>query len=585
MKYSTILFFLITAVSVILFSGAALKSKDIGAENATVLFGKDAAALSLSLADLCKAVDLLDADPLTLQKAKASLRSCRVRYKRIAFFTSYFFPSETAMYNAAPKYEVEEPELELVEPMGLQQIEALLFEDNLLAHKNELQLQTRALYSSVKDLKNLLYQFKADDRQVLESIRLELIRMVTLYISGYDAPSLKTGIRETMVASIAIRTVLQPYLVRNQSTGKILAEKLNSTINYLGAHQDFDSFNRMEYIVRYANPLQKELGLFIERAGLEHNTSVYLNYNVANLFSKGFLKNWDSVPEIKRAALAVKGKKLFFDTSLSGNLKVSCASCHQPEHYFTDGKVRSPSLIADAILKRNTPTLLYAGFQHSQFWDGRARNLVEQVKTVVFNPMEMGGKRAVLDKRIDSSAMAIAAYLASLNPLNSAFDRYLQGNRNAMSKDQVKGFNLFMGKAQCGTCHFAPYFNSLVPPFYDISEIEILGTTKDDEFSKPAYDTDMGRFDLYKIRYYQRAFKTPTVRNAQMTAPYMHNGKFRSLESVLDFYNKGGGNGLGLNIEDQTLPSKPLNLTKKECNQIIQFINSLTDNNNTFIYH
>jgi len=197
----------------------------------------------------------------------------------------------------------------------------------------------------------------------------------------------------------------------------------------------------------------------------------------------------------------------------------------------------------------------------------------------------MGGSQNLPHKKIDSAALAIAAYVASLNPLNSPFDSYLQGNRSAMTKDQIKGFNLFMGKAQCGTCHFAPYFNSLVPPFYDISEVEILGTTKDDNFKKPEYDQDMGRFDLYKIRYYRRAFKTPTIRNAQKTAPYMHNGTFKTLESVLDFYNKGGGNGLGLVIEDQTLPSKPLNLSKNECNQIIQFINSLTDNKNTFIHH
>ena len=568
-----------------LFSAATFNRNDIGAENATALFGQDAVSLSLSIGDLYLAVDSLNENPISLRKAKASLTNCRIKYKRIAFFTSYFFSSETMMYNAAPKYEVEEPELELVEPMGFQQIEALLFEDDVLAHKEELLLQTNALYSSVKDLKNLLYQFKADDRQVLESIRLELIRMVTLYISGYDAPSLKTGIRETLTASKAIQAVLQPYFKHNKIESKALAEKLDGAIKYLNSHPDFDSFNRMEYIVQYAIPLQQKLGVFIKRSGLELNTSMYLNYNVSNLFSKGFLQNWDSIPEIDRAVLIAKGKKFFFDTSLSGNLKVSCATCHQPEQYFTDGKVRSPSLVADTILRRNTPGLLYAGFQHSQFWDGRAKNLPEQIKNVVFNPLEMGGKKELLHKNIDSVALAITAFVTSLNPLNSTFDRYLQGNRNAMTNDQVKGFNLFMGKAQCGTCHFAPYFNSLVPPLYDISEVEILGTPKNDDFTKPEYDDDMGRFDLYKIRYYQRAFKTPTVRNAQKTAPYMHNGKFKTLETVLDFYNKGGGNGLGLVTADQTLPAKPLNLTKNECNQIIQFINSLTDNKNTFIHH
>jgi cytochrome c peroxidase len=140
-------------------------------------------------------------------------------------------------------------------------------------------------------------------------------------------------------------------------------------------------------------------------------------------------------------------------------------------------------------------------------------------------------------------ALAIAAFVAGLNPQNSAFDHYMAGNKSAMTPDQVKGFNLFMGKAQCGTCHFAPYFNSLIPPLFTVSELEILGTTKTDNLKKPEYDTDMGRYDLYQIHYYKQAFKTPTVRNAQKTGPYMHNGAFRTLDGVLDFYNKGGGNG------------------------------------------
>jgi cytochrome c peroxidase len=258
-------------------------------------------------------------------------------------------------------------------------------------------------------------------------------------------------------------------------------------------------------------------------------------------------------------------------------------------------------MIRDSILKRNTPTLLYAGFQHMQFWDGRAPDMVTQIKTVLFNPLEMGGSPAALQKHVWQNpsysaelkkltkagqaaqdktgllARAIAAYVGSLAPLNSPFDRYLAGERKAMTSTQIKGFNLFMGKAQCGTCHFVPYFNSLVPPLYDVSETEILGTPKTDQLIKPVPDSDLGRYDLYAIRYYRQAFKTPTVRNAQMTAPYMHNGAFKTLKSVLDFYNKGGGNGIGLQTEEQTLPSQPLKLSDRELDQITAFINSLTD--------
>ena len=353
---------------------------------------------------------------------------------------------------------------------------------------------------------------------------------------------------------------------------RCLAKTLQRAIDYLSVHQQFDTFDRMEYLVMYGLPLQQQLGIFIRDEGLELNTSAYLNYNAPNLFSPGFLNTWDSIPEPKRADLVKLGEKLFIDKTLSGNLKVSCSTCHKPGHYFTDGNIKSPSIVRDSVLKRNTPSILYAGKQHSQFLDGRARNLISQIKEVLFNPLEMAGKRELLNKNIDETALALSAYVASLTPLNSAFDRYVAGDRKAMTTEQIKGFNLFMGKAQCGTCHFAPYFNSLVPPYYNVSELEIIGTTKDDNFEKPDYDDDMGRFDLYKINFYKRAFKTPTVRNTEKTAPYMHNGSFKTLESVLDFYNKGGGAGLGLNIPEQTLASKSLNLSKEEFNQIIQFI-------------
>ena len=146
-----------------------------------------------------------------------------------------------------------------------------------------------------------------------------------------------------------------------------------------------------------------------------------------------------------------------------------------------------------------------------------------------------------------------------------------------MTQVQVDGFNLFMGKAQCGTCHFPPFFNSLLPPFYDISEVEVLGTTETDDLELPVLDSDAGRYDLYHIRYYRGAFKTPTVRNVARTAPYMHHGTFDSLATVMDFYNRGGGKGLGLDVQDQTLPSKPLDLSIREIDSIILFLESLTD--------
>lgn len=579
-------------------------NKSIGVTETVAWFNREVYAFADAAGKLNDALQLINTDSSSIIKAKEALKDCRLKYKKIEFFTEYFFPSESRIYNAAPKYEVEEPTLELVEPMGLQQIETLLFDDDVMANKSALLAQAEILASSAGDLKSLLYQFKASDEQVLESLRIQLIRMITLSVSGYDAPLLKSGIAETYESSKTIQEILKPYFDQDPASAKELALVLKNSISYLKKNQDFDAFNRMEYFTKHALPLQKQLGLFIKRKNLEINTSKFLNYNADHLFSRDALKSWGKAPG-ENKELRLLGEKLFFDKALSGNLAISCASCHQPQNYFADQMVKSPSVFPDSTLKRNTPTLLYAGWQHTQFWDGRAKSMEDQIVNVLFNPLEMDAKKEIIyqnilnntkyqqllqasfpakknqDMGIREISLAIAAFLNQLSPMNSRFDSYINGEQSAISKEQIEGFNLFMGKAQCGTCHFPPYFNSLLPPLYQLSEVEVIGTPQTDDFDYPNLDNDNGRFDLYAMKYYKGAFKTPTIRNAEKTAPYMHNGSFKTLEKVMDFYNKGGGNGLGLAIEDQSLSAKPLNLSASETKAIIQFIHALTDSINT----
>ena len=139
-----------------------------------------------------------------------------------------------------------------------------------------------------------------------------------------------------------------------------------------------------------------------------------------------------------------------------------------------------------------------------------------------------------------------------------------------------KGFNLFSGKAKCATCHFIPLFNGLVPPEFVETETEVLGVPETTDKTKPRLDPDLGKYNTSKSVIHKHSFKTPTVRNIELTAPYMHNGVFNSLEEVLDFYNDGGGQGLKIAPENQTLPPDKLNLTKKEMQDIIAFMKSLT---------
>jgi len=143
------------------------------------------------------------------------------------------------------------------------------------------------------------------------------------------------------------------------------------------------------------------------------------------------------------------------------------------------------------------------------------------------------------------------------------------------------GFNLFMGKAACGTCHFAPVFNGSVPPFYIEAESEVLGITLGLDTLNPQPDNDLGRFGNGRhkeaLPHLKNSFKTVTVRNTELTAPYMHNGLFATLEEVMEFYNHGGGAGMGLPIDNQTLAPDALGLSDQEKQDIIAFIKTLTD--------
>jgi len=149
----------------------------------------------------------------------------------------------------------------------------------------------------------------------------------------------------------------------------------------------------------------------------------------------------------------------------------------------------------------------------------------------------------------------------------------MRGNENALSVQELKGFNLFMGKARCATCHFVPLFNGITPPKYVMSETEVLGVPRSQKDS--TIDPDTGYYGVIGIDSYKYAFKIPTIRNIDKTAPYMHNGVYQTLEQVMDFYNNGGGAGLGINLPNQTLSKENLHLTEKEKEDIIAFMKSL----------
>ncbi len=168
---------------------------------------------------------------------------------------------------------------------------------------------------------------------------------------------------------------------------------------------------------------------------------------------------------------------------------------------------------------------------------------------------------------------ALASYIRGLTKINSRFDDYMRGDKNALSKSEVNGFNLFMGKGKCATCHFLPLFNGVTPPKFIQSEVEVLGVPK--SMKDSVLDSDLGYYDIIGVDSYKYAFKIPSVRNVKKTAPYMHNGIYRTLDEVMEFYNDGGGAGLGIKLSNQTLSDENLHLSEKEMKDIIAFMESL----------
>jgi cytochrome c peroxidase len=560
---------------------------------------KNVPAFIKSLEELQVSLTTLDPkDSFTLINAEKKLGDCRVQYKKISYLLEYYFPYEASICNGSPIPDPEEDEVTV--PYGLRVIESLLYGADPWGHLPDYAVQTKMMLNAIQKLSPVIADLNTTDAAFLQSLNLEVVRIITLYIAGFDAPRLKTGIAEAYASYNAIEVACLPFCKQGaeQDSALNIFKRGKELFN---KDSSFNSFDRLHFLTRSALPLQDLLHRLMKRA--DGTTSFYtaLNDSADNLFTPAALSpNAFSHSENSNHDVLMKlGRKLFHEKALSINFSRSCASCHNPDKYFTDGLTRNRTLNGSDSLTRNTPTLLYAGMQYMQFWDGRVSSIEEQVKTVLKNAKEMGSSEEIIIERLQKDtayidafkkgwpeypgitmahiAAALGTYVRSFAPFSSAFDEYVKGNYKALSVPQQAGFNLFMGKAGCGKCHFPPVFNGLLPPAYINTEFEVTGMTASGDLAKPALDTDQGRFNIIPVEAYKGAFKTPTVRNAAVTGPYMHNGAFSSLETLMDFYNKGGGEGLGLHVPQQTLLADSLNLTEKEKGDVIAFIESLTD--------
>jgi cytochrome c peroxidase len=539
------------------------------------------------------------ADTTTL---RAQFAACRAAYKHLEFAVEYYYPHAAQRINGAalPETEPGEPS-EVIPPTGFQVLEEYVYAAPAdRANRELIHRETDNLLYQVSQLEQQAPFLTFSAAEVFDAVRLNLYRLAAKGISGFDSPAAHASLPEAAVTLQASREVLAMFDVPTALTTQLA--RCQAAVAAPGV--DFNSFDRARFFLRYFNPALAALRQVQARQNIpfvQARRAVRpdaVSFFVADAFDPAFFAPADAAAPTP-AVLAL-GEALFQEPLLSGRRGRSCASCHVPSQVYTDGLRVNSSLLANVELERNTPTLLNAGLQPDQFYDGRVHFLEDQVHAVVSNKAEMGGRlseaAALLRKKGPYAKLfarafaaekqpvsgrnirrAVAAYVRSLVRLNSRFDQYLRGDSTVLSRQEVLGFNLFMGKAQCGTCHYVPLFNGTVPPLYDKAESEVLGVPATADTLRPALDKDQGKFLLYGIAHQKHAFKTPTVRNAALTAPYMHNGVYQTLEQVLDFYNKGGGAGLGLAVPNQTLAADRLNLSKAEQQAIIAFIKSLTD--------
>ncbi|HEX8697871.1 MAG TPA: cytochrome c peroxidase [Myxococcaceae bacterium] len=272
-----------------------------------------------------------------------------------------------------------------------------------------------------------------------------------------------------------------------------------------------------------------------------------------------------------REDLATLGQRLFFDKRLSGNNTVSCASCHDPARAFADGK-RTSMGVSKRALRRNTPALWNLEGRAPYFWDGRAATLEAQALVPLANPDEMGADLAALPAELSAVAeyrerfarhfpgegvsastiaRALAAYERTLISRSSPYDRYLEGERSALTEQQRLGLVLFNGKAECMTCHNGP----------DLT---------DNQFSRVGLvGDDPGRAAIDPVSGPRGGFKTPSLREVSRTAPYFHDGSAATLEEVVEHYVRGGNATVERDIH-------PIALTQEEKAALVAFLRALS---------
>ena len=579
-----------------------------------LLFGCEKKYIELSIQqELISDIEKLNQEVLAFQKIVAqsndekkiqkAFNTTRLSYKKIEWAVEYFTPNPARFVNGPALDELEVAENTFIPPNGFQVIEEFIFPNYTVESKEDLIRTIKILNGNLKQIKQHLSAITISNAHILDASKMEINRILALGITGFDSPIAFQSIPEAKNSLSSIGNLIAKMNFKDSKSvecEKEIKALISQAGNYCDSNTDFKTFDRAYFIKKFLNPISQKVVAFQKINRIENsNRNSVVSPKAITIFEKGAFDVNAFIPSEEyrySEEKAVLGKELFYENSFSNSKTRNCSSCHNPEKAFTDGLKTNLSLNGSQ-LSRNTPMLTYASLQNAQFWDMRQLDLEKQSLDVIHNKDEMHGNVAnaiqLLNKDVEYKKLfkkafpkskkieewqvqnALASYIRSLNAFDSKFDNYMRGNSDDFTAEEKLGFNLFAGKAKCATCHFIPLFNGTVPPSYQKTEQEVIGTPADKDGKK--ISPDLGRYVQYQMPQLKNAFKTPSLRNVAVTAPYMHNGVFSSLEEVVDFYNKGGGVGLGIAVENQTLPTDKLDLTPKEIKALVAFMKTLTD--------
>ncbi len=611
-KLSIITLLLLSAALLISFNS----SNDTNNNTYTTYYYKHINELRQGQETLLKAIEESDLhEEKTRAQIGVMLQGCRYQMKQADFWLRYLEPISYKKINGPLPVEWETEVFEKFEKpykrdgagltLAYQYLEEGQVNHDTLARLIRSSLEGIEAYTADSITRNL-----KDYHHFFLCNRLFLLNLAALYTTGFECPDTGQVLPELRIMLSGVSGIYQVFNESFPATPLTAAylDLYNRTQTFAAQQVAYYNFDHFSFIRDYVNPLYRLNQEMIRQYRVSSKSMVdySLNKNANSIFDKTvyngsspkglFLRVKDSadLQEIDRI-----GKLLFYDPLLSGNNLRSCASCHKPEACFTDNSIPAALQFNQKdFLPRNTPSLVNAVYNHLIMLDGSHITLQNQTRAVITNPKEMGGKEEEVLQKVLSCATykkafsrllhytpqepeitmdhvisAVTMYYGKFSNYYAPFDEAMNEGK-ALDVAARKGFNLFMGKAQCGTCHFVPQFNGVKPPFIG-SEFEVLGVPADSNYRQ--LSPDEGRYLVNPAKETLHAFRTGTIRNASRTPPYMHNGVFQTLEQVIDFYDAGGGQGKGLNVPNQTLAAEQLHLTPQEKKELIAFMRSLDE--------